>query len=500
MPHITEDSVQIKKESDSMYKEMLLMTKEMACVYFVQNETYQLNWHDNWLLTPVRKRKRSMPSYEVFLGGSCNPTTWRKDIVIPVLSKHNISFYNPQVDDWNPTLVKFEASAKQDAKLLLFVIDDTTRNCAGIVEASALAASRTQQTVLVLKYHQRGQTINGEVISDREHYELVNAMAILEYLYANRNGDPTYSIEMGLQKVIWKLRGDTGIEDVPDPQAHLHKIDLNAPEHDFTAMNAAFGDLRINEANYKIDAKKAFLKLMEVIGIPQVDLQNPRDDEMKVLDETYALRRFASVFMNKSIKEKLSYEQIFAFTSYWLRWIRKDAVRSLRDDWMDNIFDTTSNRDLYLGFFQTENDYWHNNDASIKLVEARGFSFYRPCTDEFNSLIMPLEYLRMEKSAVVVLEIPQDQRALATMAVVAHLIELVKPVVISFQNISMSTSSLANGEKLTETARKDYNRGRAYLMDMIQDKAKTTAKANVFLCTNVEEALGKAISLVKEDF
>ena len=31
----------------------------------------------------------------VFLGGSCNPTTWRKDIVIPFLKKHAITFYNP---------------------------------------------------------------------------------------------------------------------------------------------------------------------------------------------------------------------------------------------------------------------------------------------------------------------------------------------------------------------------------------------------------------------
>lgn len=32
---------------------------------------------------------------EVFLGGSCNPTTWRADTAIPELQKHGISFYNP---------------------------------------------------------------------------------------------------------------------------------------------------------------------------------------------------------------------------------------------------------------------------------------------------------------------------------------------------------------------------------------------------------------------
>lgn len=32
---------------------------------------------------------------EVFLGGSCNPTTWRADVAIPTLKTLGISFYNP---------------------------------------------------------------------------------------------------------------------------------------------------------------------------------------------------------------------------------------------------------------------------------------------------------------------------------------------------------------------------------------------------------------------
>lgn len=32
----------------------------------------------------------------VFLGGSCNPTTWRSEIAIPLLEKHLVDYYNPQ--------------------------------------------------------------------------------------------------------------------------------------------------------------------------------------------------------------------------------------------------------------------------------------------------------------------------------------------------------------------------------------------------------------------
>jgi len=37
----------------------------------------------------------SLNSYDVFLGGSCNPTTWRKDLAIPYLQDAGVSFYNP---------------------------------------------------------------------------------------------------------------------------------------------------------------------------------------------------------------------------------------------------------------------------------------------------------------------------------------------------------------------------------------------------------------------
>lgn len=38
--------------------------------------------------------KRS-PAQQVFLGGSCNPTTWRTEIAIPFLDARGITYYNP---------------------------------------------------------------------------------------------------------------------------------------------------------------------------------------------------------------------------------------------------------------------------------------------------------------------------------------------------------------------------------------------------------------------
>ncbi len=56
---------------------------------------------------------------QVFLGGACNPTTWRRDIAIPMLTTGGIGFYNPQVDDWTAELVILEALAKGHCEILM---------------------------------------------------------------------------------------------------------------------------------------------------------------------------------------------------------------------------------------------------------------------------------------------------------------------------------------------------------------------------------------------
>lgn len=37
----------------------------------------------------------SAAKYQIFLGGSCNPTTWRQDIAIPILKNRGITYFNP---------------------------------------------------------------------------------------------------------------------------------------------------------------------------------------------------------------------------------------------------------------------------------------------------------------------------------------------------------------------------------------------------------------------
>jgi len=69
------------------------------------------------------------------------------------------------VSQWGPELIAQEYEAKQTARILLFVIDNQTRNSAGIIEAAQLAATRSESLVLVIYPYRQGQTILGETVS-----------------------------------------------------------------------------------------------------------------------------------------------------------------------------------------------------------------------------------------------------------------------------------------------------------------------------------------------
>jgi hypothetical protein len=95
------------------------------------------------------RRSSKQCEFEVFLGGSCNPTTWRYEQAIPYFQLRSISYYNPQVANWTPDLVDIEHRAKELAPLLFFVIDHSTRSLAAIAEIGYLAA-RGKNIIVVM--------------------------------------------------------------------------------------------------------------------------------------------------------------------------------------------------------------------------------------------------------------------------------------------------------------------------------------------------------------
>lgn len=136
----------------------------------------------------------------VFLGGSCNPTTWRKDTAIPLLQAKGYAYHNPQVDNWTPDLVEKEAKAKAEADILLFVIDSQTRAIASILEATEYILSK-RKVLLVVSDIVDGTSVNGQVITGGELKDLNRARTYLKDV-ATRNGVTVYdSVEKAIESL-----------------------------------------------------------------------------------------------------------------------------------------------------------------------------------------------------------------------------------------------------------------------------------------------------------
>ncbi|CAF0848553.1 unnamed protein product [Adineta ricciae] len=144
--------------------------------------------------------RRTLPKqhrcqFDVFLGGSCNPTTWRYEQAIPYFQSHSISYYNPQVPNWTPDLVEIEYRAKEDAPVLFFVIDHSTRSLAAIAEVSYLAA-RGRNIIVVMNGMSndrtqvkfiREKTNSNEIDDENDYRNACEARRILRRLLQNMN-------------------------------------------------------------------------------------------------------------------------------------------------------------------------------------------------------------------------------------------------------------------------------------------------------------------------
>lgn len=144
---------------------------------------------------------------EVFLGGSCNPTTWRADVAIPTLKKLGITFYNPQVSEWTPDLLELEHRAKEKAKVLFFVMDPQTRSAAGAIEVANIAGRNSKHLVLVLLPYAQQQKILNETLTLDEYKDLSRNQQLLKQLVRRRGLPVLDKVALALEHIKNILSG-----------------------------------------------------------------------------------------------------------------------------------------------------------------------------------------------------------------------------------------------------------------------------------------------------
>lgn len=83
---------------------------------------------------------------KVFLGGTCNGSTWRNRI-IPMLE---IDYFNPVVDDWTPDRMVEEIKQRENCDFVLYTITPKMAGVYSIAEVVDDSNKRPNKTIFVL--------------------------------------------------------------------------------------------------------------------------------------------------------------------------------------------------------------------------------------------------------------------------------------------------------------------------------------------------------------
>ncbi|KAK5650835.1 hypothetical protein RI129_001864 [Pyrocoelia pectoralis] len=438
---------------------------------------------------------------EVFLGGSCNPTTWRTDTAIPELQKHGITYYNPQKSIWGPELVAEEHDAKQSASVLLFVLDSQTRSVAGMIEVAYLVAS-DRCVVVVAHPYELGQSIMGEELSyrltSREYVDLVSGQMTLLSLLKNQGVKVHANLTSALQRTTSIL-----------------KYSYNLAEEQVTT---------------KLRKLREIFDSYDVDGTGKLHLNDVLDAYYRLTNKTLQIAELYSYLSSSKIeanKMKISFEEFCSLVAEF----SSDGCNTITDDWASQPLQrqcSTNNNthcdmldmhnncngglqddrdleafviDIYLGGSCSSQSTWRENIV-IPILKKHGLTYYNPAIREANGdndtdptkgtyfgkeIVVNVENWNkaIENSKVVLFVVTNDTRSLTTMILAAHYIGINRSnLILCIQSLP---STYEGHEQLTTQAIKDYNRGRVYLSDLAKRK-----KIPVF--DNIAEAAQCAIS------
>lgn len=395
-----------------------------------------------------KEKTRNLPKclsqseqHEIFLGGSCNPTTWRQDEAIPLLKNLGISFYNPQVAHWCHELIEQEHQAKQTAHVLFYVIDNRTRNVVGIIEAANFAGSNRKLVLVVNPYNGPGDSINGESISDQEYWDLRKSLDLL--------------------KDLMKKRGIPTFDTIPTAVTCAAEI---LCERDVTG--------RVNKSDKTEIADKLGPLLQETF-----DALDTHNRGAISLDDVCIA--YGSIFQRRisisDLKNTVSHND--GNGSSAISYKQFCSILTTRQPVTSEGKAECSQYDLYLA---GEGSEWKETIAKPYL-RKHGLRYFIPEAgdtreDYFTALC---------SSRVLLFVISENARGLTTMTKAAFAMGLQANVVLCIQ--SLRPEAKVNGcENLSEQAINDYNRGRIYLMDLAK-------RSNVPVCSDIQEAVLLAI-------
>ncbi|KAL1505324.1 hypothetical protein ABEB36_004915 [Hypothenemus hampei] len=425
---------------------------------------------------------------EVFLGGSCNPTTWRADVAIPELQKHGISFYNPQVSMWAPELIAQEYDAKQSASVLLFVIDSQTRSTVGMLEVAYLVACG-RCVIVVAQPYRLGQTIMGETITDREFFGLVQGQKSLLDLVMSRGVQIHANLSTALQCTAdlvknFSLNGTSPEEQITYKLKRLREV-----------YDSYKGEMQMKDV---LDAYRRLTNRSLEISKLYNTYFNLQQGKVDVTTTTHLnFEKFCAVMAELST-ESCDMCNIEAWTSEAFTGNQnqpsdqcpQNSFKCLPSPQSSSSSTTADlSYDVYLGGSLCTKTKWRESIA-IPLLKRKGLRYYNPPIRDFTGKMWDNDVSKwrenIDRCTVALFVITNDTRSLTSMILAAHYIGIGKQVVLCVEQLNAENSVVCN-ETLTKTAIKDYNRARVYLKDLAEHR-------DVPVFERVETAVASVIS------
>ncbi|XP_025414537.1 uncharacterized protein LOC112686475 [Sipha flava] len=382
-------------------------------------------------------------NFDVFLGGSCNPTTWRKDLAIPYLQQARLTFYNPQVDHWSEDLIETEHAAKENASILLYVIDSQTRNVVGGIESASLTCGHRNNLVLVIHPPDAvtGSTVAGEQISSREADDIREALTVLHEIATDQGILVFDNIPLALRGITQILKHET------------HQSNST------TKSNITYGNIRhvFNMFDTKVSGKINFFDAMVALRL----LTNQNTSEREIMNLKFEDCKAVGTIH----QEYFTFDQFHLFSSkYYLRLPEEPNRKFDGFDITDRSLclprectNTTGSSKIVDIYLVGENGYdikW-TKDIAVPMIKKANLTYH---------IVTKMDLSFLSNACTMLFVIPNNSRSLATMTLAAYCIAKNCKMVLCIQHLSKNNSTV-RGEKLTQTAINDYNRGRMYLAD-----------------------------------
>lgn len=118
---------------------------------------------------------------KVFLGGTCNDSTWRRRLIVML----EIDYFNPVVSDWNLKCQEEEILQRNICDFVLYCITPKMEGFYSIAEVVDDSNKRPSKTIFCILKHHCGE----EKFSEKQVHSLKAVKAMIEKNGARFFGD-----------------------------------------------------------------------------------------------------------------------------------------------------------------------------------------------------------------------------------------------------------------------------------------------------------------------